>query len=152
MIAFKLIINHHRQSTASASRLSTIVGVSVKKERMKTTRSLRLIGLQAFLLLWQGHSFTGARISTRTASASCLNESPAFKATPTPSTTPQLNGEINFNALSKFVASAVIASTIMIGGAPAVFADEIGVGIEAPTLFTGEEIMVRFCVVMCCYM
>jgi hypothetical protein len=97
---------------------------------MRTTASLRLIGLQA--LLWQADSFTGARISTRT--ASCLNESPAK----------QSHGEINFNALSKFVASAVIASTLMIGSAPAAFADEVGVGVDAPTLWTGEEIMVRF--------
>jgi hypothetical protein len=112
-------------------------------------RSVQLIGLQVFLLLGQGHSFTGARISTRT--ASCLNESPAFKATSTPSTKQQLNGEINFNVLSKFVASAVIASTLIIGGAPASFADEIGISVDAPTLFTGEEIMVRFvlrCVVL----
>lgn len=117
---------------------------------MKFTGSFLLIGLQVFLLLGQGHSFTGARISTRT--ASYLNESPAFKATSAPSTKQDSNREISFKALSKFVASAVIASTLMIGGAPAVFADEIGISVDAPTLFTGEEVMVRFvwCVVTCC--
>jgi hypothetical protein len=106
---------------------------------MKFTGSLALTGLQAFLLLGQGHSFTGAGLSTR--SASCLNESPVFKAT---STEQQSNDKINFKAASKFVASAVIASTLMFGGAPASFADEIGISVDAPTLFTGEEIMVRF--------
>jgi hypothetical protein len=105
---------------------------------MKFTGSFLLIGLQALLLLGQGYAFTGARVSTRT--ASCLNESPAFKAT---SKTQESNDKINFNAVSKFVASAVIASTLMIGGAPASFADEIGISVDAPTLFTGEEIMVR---------
>jgi hypothetical protein len=118
---------------------------------MKITGSFLLIGLQALLLLEQGHSFTGAGLSTR--SASCLNESPAFKATPTtPSTKQESNDKIIFNVVSKFVASAVIASTLMLGGAPASFADEIGISVDAPTLFTGEEIMVRFYVVMCCYL
>jgi hypothetical protein len=107
---------------------------------MKFTGSFLLIGLQAFLLLGQGQSFTGARISTRT--ASCL------KATSAPSTKQESNDKINFNAVSKFVASAVIASTLMIGGAPASFADEIGISVDAPTLFTGEEIMVRLYVVL----
>jgi hypothetical protein len=111
---------------------------------MKFTGSFQLIGLQALLLLGQGHSFTGARISTRT--ASCLNESPAFKGTSTPSTKQESNGETNFKAVSKFVASAVVASTLMLGGAPASFADEIGISVDAPTLFTGEEIMVCFLV------
>jgi hypothetical protein len=111
----------------------------VKKERMKFTGSIVFIGLQAFLLLGQGHSFTGARVSTRT--ASCLNESPAFKEA---STKQESNDKINFKAVSKFVASAVIASTLMIGGAPASFADEIGRSVDAPTMFTGEEIMVCF--------
>jgi hypothetical protein len=116
---------------------------------MKFTGSFVLIGLQAFLLLEQGHSFTGAGLSTR--SASCLNESPAFKATSTPSTEQQSNDKINFNVVSKFVASAVIASTLMLGGAPASFADEIGISVDAPTLFTGEEIMVRFACDMLLY-
>ena len=107
---------------------------------MKFTGSFLLIGLQAFLLLGQGHSFTGAGLSTR--SASCLNESPAFKATSTPSTKQESNDKINFNVVRKFVASAVIVSTLILGGAPASFADEIGISVDAPTLFTGEEIMV----------
>jgi hypothetical protein len=118
---------------------------------MKFTGSFLLLGLQAFLLLGQGQSFTGSRVSTRT--ASCLNESPAFKATATSttsttSTKQESNDKINFNVVSKFVASAVIASTLMLGGAPASFADEIGISVDAPTLFTGEEIMVRFYVVI----
>lgn len=40
------------------------------------------------------------------------------------------------------VASAVVASALLLG--PAVsFADEYGVEVDAPTLFTGEEVMVR---------
>jgi hypothetical protein len=45
------------------------------------------------------------------------------------------------NDLGKLVASVFLASTIVIG-APAALADEIGVERDAPTLFTGENVMV----------
>jgi hypothetical protein len=43
---------------------------------------------------------------------------------------------------NKFVASAVLAVSL-VGAAP-VWADEIGRETEAPTLFTGESVMVRY--------
>jgi hypothetical protein len=45
------------------------------------------------------------------------------------------------NDLGKLVASVFLASTIVIG-APAALADEIGVERDAPTLFTGENVMI----------
>jgi hypothetical protein len=48
--------------------------------------------------------------------------------------------QINFNVV-KAMASAVIASTLDWWFR---LADEIGISVDAPTLFTGEDIMVRF--------
>jgi hypothetical protein len=103
------------------------------------TRSFRLISLQAFLLLWQGQqvaSFTEARIPTR----SCSSEASSCHVLM--ATQRSNDGIIDFTKMSKLVASAVIASTLMLGG-PAVHADELGISVDAPTMFTGEEVMVR---------
>ena len=42
----------------------------------------------------------------------------------------------------QIAASVVLISSMMFG--PSAFADEIGVEKDAPTLFTGETVMVRF--------
>lgn len=47
------------------------------------------------------------------------------------------------NNLEKFVASAILVSTLTIGIITPALADEYGVETEAPTLFTGESVMVR---------
>lgn len=43
---------------------------------------------------------------------------------------------------TKFVASAILVSTLAIGDTTPALADEYGVETEAPTLFTGESVMV----------
>lgn len=52
----------------------------------------------------------------------------------------------------KFVTSAILVSTLVIGSTtatmPAALADEYGVETEAPTLFTGESVMVCMYVYM----
>lgn len=53
------------------------------------------------------------------------------------------------NNVGKFLATAALVTTIVVAG-PA-FADEYGKETEAPTLFTGETVMVSYnC--MCCLM
>jgi len=67
----------------------------------------------------------------------------AFTATTTNSNARTTTTQLNANNLGKIMASALLVSTAL---ASPVLADEYGVETEAPTLFTGETVMVRlFC-------
>lgn len=75
----------------------------------------------------------------------CLYSTATTAFTPThyhaKSTTVELNAKNKHN-LSKFMASALVISTL---ASPPAMADEYGVETEAPTLFTGETVMVCSC-------
>jgi hypothetical protein len=73
--------------------------------------------------------------------AMLLTSASAF--TTTTSTNIRSNTELSAqNSLGKFVASAILVSTLASGGGTLALADEYGVETEAPTLFTGESVMV----------
>lgn len=92
---------------------------------MRVSQAVQWISLQACLLLAPVSAFTPVAVTRG----------------PTESTTASQQQQSRSDSLRTLVASAVLASSLLVGAGA--YADELGVEVEAPTMFTGEEIMVR---------
>lgn len=141
----RILVNWQSSSVGSVVDLHQLVAVPDKSHSafysvyLTMMRHLSLLFVSTMTASRGAHSFSlGLPLRCRT----CANQSHSATVVTHAETSKQPPISRNKFEYSKLIGSAFLIGSLAFGGMP-VLADEIGVEKEAPTVFTGESVMVR---------